>query len=94
MTVNRDKSLDWKATQEVLLNKREIIADGKNWLGHKEHYGAAKIDEMLIDGATLEEMESARGSVAEHLYHLKKEHGLPLIESGNKHMFDRTALKV
>jgi hypothetical protein len=94
MSFNRDVDHDRAATREVLGGQRNL-ADGRtNWLGHQLGSGAAQIDEMLIAGATKDQMAAARGAVDEHLRHLREEHGLPLVEAGGVWVFDRRALGV
>lgn len=78
MSFNRKISIDVKNTIDTMKNGERNAIDGKNWLGHHVGSGAAKIDSMLINGATLDEMSSIRGAVEGHLYHLEKEHGLKI----------------
>jgi hypothetical protein len=92
MSIKRDKARDRSTTREVLRETRPLLEGRKNWLGHTK--GAAQIDEMLIKGATKFQMSAARDAVEEHLYHLRTEHGLPLIEAGGVWTFNRVALKV
>lgn len=92
MSINRDKARDQSATREVLRGTRSLTEGEKNWLGHTK--GAAQIDEMLIEGATKDQMLVARDAVENHLKHLRTEHGLPLVEAGGVWMFNRVALKV
>ena len=55
---------------------------GKNWLGHKVGSGAAKIDALLLVGATRVQLDTCRGAVDNHINHLKDKHGLEVyIES-------------
>jgi hypothetical protein len=92
MSLNRDVNLDRKATLAVLKGQLLPIEGGRNWLGHDVNSGAAKIDEMLLHGATRNQMELARGGVEEHIRHLQKDHGLPITEAGDVLAFNQLAL--
>jgi hypothetical protein len=100
MSSNRDVDHDRAVTQEVL-DGHHKVADGStnslghetNWLGHELGSGAARIDELLLTGATMSQMAEARGAVKEHLRHLREEHGLPIIEEGGRWRFNRSALE-
>ena len=92
MSTNRNKDSDRRNTKAQLINRTPPVGP-TNWLGHKVSSGAAAIDSMLIDGATIKQMEeNARGGVQQHLRHLKLEYDLPVVKQGDKYMFDRTAL--
>ena len=91
MSFNRDKALDRAKTKEQLENRVEPTGR-TNWLGHAVGKGTAVLDVMLLDGATMEEMQAQRGAIAEHLTHLQVEHGLPIIQQGKKYVFDRSVL--
>lgn len=78
MSFNRNKNEDRMKTRKML-NKQSIkLFTPKSWL---DHSGAAgKIDQMLLYGATFDELLSSGrkpNSVYSHLHHLKAEHGLP-----------------
>ncbi len=63
MTIDRDMDHDRAVTRAVLTGKRPV-ADGRTkWLGHQVDSGAARIDEMLLSGATKHKMATARGAV-------------------------------
>lgn len=90
MTIKRNISEDQTMTKMVIDNwlsgnkqKREI-----NWLGHTK--GTGNLDYMLIEGATINELEQFRGAVNRHLNHLKKEHGIniSIIKESGKYIFD------
>ena len=57
----------------------------KSWLGHIK--GAGNIDYMLIEGASKEELEKYRKGINQHLHHLKKEHGLQIIQKSGEYIF-------
>src|SRR5690606_25259897 len=73
-----DVEEDRQTTQAVLRGQYAIDDGRKNWLGHRIASGAAYIAELLINGANLKLLGGKRGAVLEHLYHLKKDHGLDL----------------
>lgn len=95
MSRNRNKYQDRKATVECIKGLRSSLKRGRkpfaeNWLGHKRESKASKLDEMLILGASLGELEKVRGGISSHLHHLRAEHGLVVERSG---AFYRFALK-
>lgn len=94
MSTNRDVDLDREATRAVLAGERESVDGRANWLGHRVGSGAARIDELLVIGATKDEIAAARGGGDDHLRHLRETHGLPLAEVNGVWMFDRSALGV
>jgi hypothetical protein len=94
VSFNRNVSQDRSATRAVLERRQPIATGPRNWLGHRVDSGAAKIDEMLMAGATRHEMMSARGAVMEHIRHLREDHGLPIAEAGDTLFFNRLALGV
>src|ERR1041384_2929042 len=97
MSFNRNPAQDRAATLAVLLGQR-LPCDGTvergrevNWLGHGVETGAAQIDQMLLEGATQEELAEAR-DVDTHLYHLRTEHGLPVVEVDGEFRFNQADL--
>lgn len=64
---------------------RGFRGPGPSWLRHTG--GAAKIDRLLVFGATAEELSQCRGGWQEHIRHLQSEHHLviqrPSPENGN-----------
>lgn len=88
MTSNRIIDLDKASTNSILsdLGLSEHSA-GINWLGHKGK--ASVIDQLLLRGATLKELSEESGrtekATQSHLYHLRKEHGLKVINSHGIH---------
>lgn len=51
----------------------------RNVYGHKHTSGAARIDALLIDGATGAVLEQERTSWQEHLRHLREVHGVNVV---------------
>ena len=81
MTFNRNIDQDRQATTALLTdvsNGGQLPANRPNWLGHRG--GNAEIDAALLWGITMEQMQTCRGAVDEHLRHLNVEHGLTVIE--------------
>jgi hypothetical protein len=64
----------------------------KNWLRHGIGTTADKIDEMLLDGATIEQMakgaKTTRATVSVHLTHLRKEHKLTVVKKDGVLRYD------
>jgi hypothetical protein len=88
LSTNRDRELDRQRTREVLRGgSRADGSGGRNWLGHTK--GAARVDELVVDGTTLAELEEARGGVENHLRHLRVEHDLPVVQCNGLFSFDR-----
>ena len=88
MSINRNKDEDRYNTRQML-NKNPEEFSKKNWLGHSG--AAAKIDVMLLKGASYTELENSgrkKGSLDIHLYHLGKDHGLSIdIADDGIHIF-------
>ncbi len=61
----------------------ELSLKNRNWLRHGIGTTADKIDEMLLDGATIEQMakraKTTKATVSVHLSHLRKEHKLAIV---------------
>jgi hypothetical protein len=96
MSSNRDRDHDRRRTCEVLDGGLRVDDENKrrNWLGHSVGSGAANIDAMLVKGVSRErlEAEAGRSAIREHLYQLRKVHGLPIHEQNGQVAFDRQAL--
>ncbi|GAB4266085.1 hypothetical protein [Deferrisoma sp.] len=95
MTTRRNKELDRRETIAQIRDPSLRGAgrpDPVSWLGHRG--GAGQIDYLLLEGATWEQMEAARGGVEGHLRHLKLDHGLPIRREGSRFLFDREALGI
>ena len=58
--------------------------DDTNWLGHRKDSGAARLDELLSCGATMDELKQARGSIHEHILHLREKWGIDCVEKDGK----------
>lgn len=86
--MRRDKAQDLMRTRDILLGKAPQLSSGgnsKNWLGHSG--GAACIDALLLQGATMPELRECRGAVQSHFSHLDTEHGLPVVERQGRYVF-------
>ena len=84
MSKNRDILLDIENTKRMLKNLPVVIHGKKNWLGHSG--GGAKIDEMLLKGATKEEIDKKCGresGSSSHISELRNHHGLQIIYPNN-----------
>ncbi len=73
MTASRDSDIN---DTEELIRQRD---NDKTWLRHSGQ--AADLDRMLLQGATSSELEEARKNWKGHIRHLRKEHGLNVVES-------------
>jgi translation initiation factor 2 gamma subunit (eIF-2gamma) len=78
-----------KSDTDSLLEKIHGKPGGVNWLGHRHDSGAAKIDALLLVGATHQELSKCRDAVDEHLYHLQQVHGLNIETVQNRVQFKR-----
>jgi hypothetical protein len=92
MSFCRNKQQDRERTRKKISNCTHANrTHGKNWLGHCKHKKCGQIDEMLIGGASIEEManklSSTKGYIRRRLYHLQNEHGLTIINHGAKCRF-------
>ena len=70
----------------------ELSLKNKNWLRHGMGTTAGKIDEMLLDGATIEQMakgaKTTKATVSVHLTHLRKEHKLTVVKKDGVFTYD------
>ncbi len=70
----------------------ELSLKNRNWLRHGIKTSAGKIDEMLFDGATIEQMARAakttKASVYVHLTHLRKVHELFIAKKDGVFRYD------
>ncbi len=100
MSTDRNKELDKARTRDLIVNpSRPKYTGGENWLGHGSRGGRdAIIDDLLLDGATMERLLQERGteaSIRSHFGHLRIEHGLPVTrDQDGKYKFDRDHLSV
>jgi DNA-binding transcriptional ArsR family regulator len=64
----------------------------RNWLRHGKGATAGKIDEMLLDGATIEQMakgaKTTKATVSVHLTHLRKIHKLAIAKKDGVFRYD------
>src|SRR5262245_53819801 len=83
-----------RRTREVLAggSRDHKAKPGRDWLGNRWETGASKINVMLIDGATLAEMEEARGAPLNHIRDLRDHMGVPIEFTNGVYRFDRRAL--
>ena len=62
----------------------QLSLKNRNWLRHGKGTTAGKIDEMLLDGATIVQMakgaKTTKATVSVHLTHLRKEHKLAIVK--------------
>ena len=70
----------------------ELTLKNRNWLRHGIGTTADKIDEMLLDGATIEQMakkaKTTKATVSVHLTHLRKEHKLAIMKKDGVLRYD------
>ena len=79
----RDPEEDRQATRDVILGRRERGDGKRNWLGHEIPSGNAEMDDLLVRGATMEELKATRRKPANQLYHLRKDHQLKIVKGGD-----------
>jgi hypothetical protein len=64
----------------------------RNWLRHGSKTSAGKMDEMLFDGATVEQLargaKTTKASVYVHLSHLRKGHKLSIAKKDGVFKYD------
>jgi hypothetical protein len=96
MSKNRDKEADKEATRRLILTpNRPRYQGGANWLGHGvgRGDGHARVDELLLDGATMARLEVERGGISSHFHSLKRDHDLLVTQDANGvYRFDRRHL--
>ncbi len=70
----------------------ELSIKNRNWLRHGIGTTADKIDEMLLDGATIEQMakgaKTTKATVSVHLTHLRKVHKLSIVREDGVLRYD------
>lgn len=69
------------------------LAENKNWLNHRVDTSIAKMDDMLLVGASVKQIakkcKTTEASVRTHMNHLWKEHGLKCVkDDGGRFKFD------
>lgn len=76
----------------------ESSLKNRNWLRHGSKMSAGKIDEMLFDGATVEQLakvaKTTKANVYVHLTHLRKVHKLALIKKDGVFRYDVERMQV
>lgn len=70
----------------------ELSLKNRNWLRHGSKTSAAKMDEMLFDGATVEQLakgaKTTKATVYVHLTHLRKVHKLAVVKKDGMFRYD------
>jgi hypothetical protein len=70
----------------------ELSLKNRNWLRHGIGTTADKIDEMLLDGATIEQMakgaKTTKATVYMHQNHLRKVHKLAVVKKDGVFRYD------
>jgi DNA-binding transcriptional ArsR family regulator len=70
----------------------ELALKKRNWLRHGKGTTAGKIDQMLLDGATIEQMakgaKTTKAAVSVHLTHLRKVHKLAVVKKDGVFRYD------
>ena len=70
----------------------ELSLKNRNWLRHGIGTTADKIDEMLLDGATVEQLakgaKTTKATVYVHLTHLRKIHKLAVVKKDGVFKYD------
>jgi len=75
----------------------ELALKKRNWLRHGKNTTASKIDEMLLDGATIEQMakgaKTTKATVSVHLTHLRKVHKLIIVRTDGVLRYDAEGMR-
>jgi hypothetical protein len=75
----------------------ELSLKNRNWLRHGNKTSAGKMDKMLFDGATIEQMakgaKTTKASVYVHLNHLRKVHKLAVVKKDGMFRYDVEGMK-
>jgi hypothetical protein len=70
----------------------QLSLKNRNWLRHGSKTSAGKMDEMLFDGATVEQLakgaKTTKGTVYVHLNHLRKVHKLAVVKKDGVFRYD------
>lgn len=76
---------------------RELLLAGRNWLRHGKNTSAGKIDEMLFEWVSIDELSKGCHAPVErvyaHLNHLRKEHKLIIEKKDGQFRYDLEGLK-
>lgn len=70
--------------RELLARLRGERQSDTNWLGHRKDSGAARLDELLKRGATMDELIQVRGGIHEHIRDLREKWGIQCEEKDGK----------
>ena len=75
----------------------KLSLKNRNWLRHGSKTSAGKMDEMLFDGATVEQLvkraKTTKGTVYMHLNHLRKVHKLVIVKKDGVFRYDVGGMK-
>ena len=81
-----------RADTEYAERAHELSLKNRNWLRHGSTTSAGKMDEMLLDGATTEQLaKGAKTTIATvyvHLTHLRKVHRLAVVRTDGVFKYD------
>ena len=81
-----------KANTAYAERAHELALKKRNWLRHGSQTAAGKMDEMLLDGATIEQMakraKTTKATVSVHLTHLRKVHKLTIVKKDGVLRYD------
>ena len=81
-----------RADTAYAVRAHKLSVKNKNWLRHGKKTTAGKIDEMLLDGATIEQMakgaKTTKATVSVHLTHLRKVHKLTIVKKDGVLRYD------
>lgn len=70
----------------------KLSLKNRNWLRHGSKTSAGKMDEMLFDGATVEQLakgaKTTKATVYMHLNHLRKVHKLTVVKKDGVFRYD------
>lgn len=88
MSKKRNKKTDAQITK-AMVALCHVEGQKTNWLGHDIGSGAAKIDALLLVGASDDELEKMRRAVDQHIAHLRDEHDLEVETVGELRRFKR-----
>ena len=81
-----------KADTAYAERAHQLSLKNRNWLRHGSKTAAGKMDEMLLDGATIEQMakgaKTTKATVSVHLTHLRKEHKLTILKKDGVLRYD------
>jgi hypothetical protein len=100
MSINRSIRTDRAKTKEKIIDRSKYPdSDGRNWLGHETASGAAKVDELLMDGESKDKLitidlgYTKYRAYPNHKQHLREAHGLKVVrDTEGKYLFDRADL--